>query len=242
MVERFTRGRVASELRSLARRGDIRSSQQPLRGRPAEGLVPLQAVFDRSARAARVDGGNLIPGTGLPNPFDFGTSLENANARASRVFRNQLLSAGFDVTRPGSVGANGRGGSVSGSPGSLRSRAARAVLGLSDADRAVTAAIPGIPGMLAGLVGIAQTIGGPVPGVLGPVAPRVGTNAFRDTVSVARRPGLRGLATQVGLGVPGARPRGFFGSPFGGRGGGLGGGAGRGGGTQGGAGQGPNAR
>lgn len=227
--------RVAKQaIRGLARSGLVRTSQRPLLGRPAEGRIPVQAALNRARRAARVEGLS-----GLPNPFDPGTSADAG--RASRVFRNQLKRAGIDITAPGPAitgRGNFRGGSSSAGPAPAQTRAsaARAIAGLSPADRAVVSAFPSVPGLAAGAFSLASRVFGPFPGVLGPIAPRIGTQAFRDTITASRNPAL-GVQVGRSLGMLG------IGGLFGGRGGGGGRGRpGRGGGTQGGAGQGPNAR
>lgn len=229
------RQQVIEDLRRLVASGDVRSSQQPLRGRPAEGLKPLGSVILTAARQQREDGGPSIAGTGLPN---LGSS-----SFPSRVFRNQLLDAGIDVSRPGvpnnallgGFGGNFRGGSSTGTAAPAGNIGVpRGTFGLSGTDRAALGLVGALPGFGLPTLGVRaiNRLFGPQIGVIGAqsIAPRPGTAAFRGTVS----------PLSVGRFGINRGPIGFGGFAPGGFGGGFGGGAGRGGGTQGGAGQGPN--
>ena len=159
-------------------------------GRPAEGPIPIESILSRGRRFQNISGG---PATadGLPAVLPgFPVS------RAAMVFNRQAIRSGAgrgqDSGSPSGVG----GGTIAGP---------RATLGLSSADKAVALAIPGIPGMLAGGVALANRLFGPIRGVIGgSVAPRPGTQGFRDVVGASRAP----LGVRSGFGGP--KPGGLF--------------------------------
>lgn len=170
------------------------------RGRPAEGQIPFSSVRSKALRAQSVSGG---PATreGLPTILP-GSPI----SRAAITFARQSLRSAAGGRGQDSGPASGVGGG--------QTAGVRTVRGLSAADRAVTLGIPGLPGLAAGGFALANRLFGPTTGVLGPIAPRVGTQAFRDTVDAGRNSGFGRSPGPSGFGGPGGRPSGPRGGLF----------------------------
>ncbi|MGI9345559.1 MAG: hypothetical protein ACR2PW_04760 [Gammaproteobacteria bacterium] len=136
--------------------------------------------------------------TGVPTQGKAATNLLLRQLSAAGIGAHDVVNRGGDVRGAVADRFGSRAvGSVTGG--------SRPSVGLSNADLAVMGAIPSFPGMLAGLFGVANRAFGPLPGVVGPIAPAVGTPEFSSAVnagSIARGLAAAGLDT-VGVGPSG---------------------------------------
>lgn len=179
-------------------------------GPRAEGAPPLQSVIGSGQRMAREYGAPADAYTGLP--IATGTASDRAYNQFQQQYLRALLGDAASIGPEALVGTynavapgdpynaladyGGAGLGVSeGAPGSpvanaLASRA-RPTLGFSAQDRDIMeglaySQIPGI-GTVAGALSLADYAFGPIPGVVGgEIAPRPGTQGFRDQVGAGR--------------------------------------------------------
>jgi hypothetical protein len=181
-----------------------------------QGLGQNPAQVIQGARRLAREMGSPTDATGLPIPTaGGGESNRGFNIYRSRFIRAataQAMSQGprgfrnlFGAT-PGFVdianALGGKGPNVSSdgtvpSPGAAENPA-RVTTGLNDTSKNILTAIGMVPalgfGAITGAVQYAN-----IPGVIGPVAPRLNTNAFRQTVAAGR------LASGLGRSIGGVR-------------------------------------
>lgn len=173
----------------MATRASIKAAGLGTLGRPAEGYVPPLSSGQIARRISESGDVGLASVTrnALRSRYtqaDFGPGGALRDLTPSAAVGN-ALSAAYGTGGRGRGGPDSGGqGSPAGSPEAL---GARPNLGFSGADRMAALAIPGLPGTLAGVVSMADRFFGPIPSVIGgPVAPRPGTQGFRDVVGAGR--------------------------------------------------------
>jgi hypothetical protein len=199
--------------------------------RPAEGLIPLEQVLNNARRDARERPGaqgRIDPHTGLPlvdtsqpgpgaalarnlsrayfTQTDFGRSGAFGDRPSGEA---QLRLLGFlevlDAATAGS-GGGGRGPSVG--PGSpvrqgFQRTGARVTTGMDATNQGILRGLGLVPG-IGTVAGLVRRFGANTPGVIGDIAPQVGTPNFAQHVAMGRLAGALGRPT-AGTGVRSGR-------------------------------------